>query len=204
MRPWNIVFLTGFIIYVCIRGVFESRTKQNEQAINRAGGRERVLIVIVFVGCMLLPVIYLLTPWLGFADYQLPGFAPWCGTAIMVAALWLFWPSHVDLGQNWSVTLELHKGHQLVKTGVYRSVRHPMYAAILLFGTAQGLLLANWLAGWSAALSFGLMYLLRASCEERMMCEFFGDDYRDYIRQTGRLVPRWRPRRHPAPGPGST
>jgi protein-S-isoprenylcysteine O-methyltransferase Ste14 len=195
MRPWNLVFLAGFILYVCIRGVFESRTKHNEKAIHRANGRDRVLIVIVFVGCMLLPVVYLFTPWLAFADYQLPPLAPWCGTATMAAALWLFWRSHVVLGQNWSVTLELRRGHQLVKHGVYRWIRHPMYAAILLFGVAQGLLLENWLAGWSAVLSFGLMYLLRAAREERMMCEFFGDDYRDYMRQTGRLLPRWQPRK---------
>jgi protein-S-isoprenylcysteine O-methyltransferase Ste14 len=199
MRPWNIVFLVGFVVYVCIRGAFESRTKGNEKALSRADGRDRALMLIVFAGCLLLPVVYVFTPWLAFADYHLPEFAPWCGTAVLAAALWLFWRSHADLGQNWSVTLELRKGHQLVKHGVYRLIRHPMYASILLFGLGQGLLLENWLAGWSAGLTFGLMYLLRASREERMMCEFFGQEYRDYIRQTGRLFPRLGARKNGLP-----
>jgi protein-S-isoprenylcysteine O-methyltransferase Ste14 len=73
---------------------------------------------------------------------------------------------------------------------VYRAIRHPMYAAILLFGLAQGLLLQNWLAGWSAAVTFAVMYIGRVRREEQMMCEFFGQEYRDYMQQTGRLFPR--------------
>jgi protein-S-isoprenylcysteine O-methyltransferase Ste14 len=190
IQPWNIVFLIGFIAYVVIRGIYGSRAKNNEKAVSRADGRDRALMVIVFIGCLLLPVVYLFTPWLAFADYQLPAFVPWFGAAVMVAALWLFWRSHADLGQNWSVTLELRKGHQLVNYGVYRSIRHPMYASILLFGLGQGLLLQNWLAGWSAFVTFALMYFVRAPREEQMMCEYFGQEYRDYMRRTGRVFPR--------------
>jgi len=189
IQPWNIVFLSGFIAYVVIRGIYGSRAKNNEKAVSRADGLDRAVMVIVFMGCLLLPVVYLFTPWLAFADYHLPAFVPWFGAAVMVVALWLFWRSHADLGQNWSVTLELRKGHQLVKHGVYRSIRHPMYASILLFGLGQGLLLQNWLAGWSAFLTFALMYFVRTPREEHMMCEFFGQEYRDYMRRTGRVFP---------------
>ena len=65
-----------------------------------------------------------------------------------------------------------------------------MNLSILLWGIAQGLLLENWLAGWSALVPFALMYLLRTPREEQMMIEFFGQEYRDYMRQTGRLIPR--------------
>jgi len=189
IQPWNIVFLIGFIAYVVIRGIYGARAKNNEKAVSRADGLDRAVMVIVFMGCLLLPVVYLFTPWLAFADYHLPAFVPWFGAAVMLVALWLFWRSHADLGQNWSVTLELRKGHQLVKHGVYRSIRHPMYASILLFGLGQGLLLQNWLAGWSAFLTFALMYFVRTPREEHMMCEFFGQEYRDYMRRTGRVFP---------------
>jgi len=189
IQPWNIVFLFGFLAYVAIRGVFERRTRGTEMAVRRVDGRERTLMAIVFLGCLLLPVLYLFTPWLAFADYRLPAIVPWCGTVVMVAALGLFWRSHADLGQNWSVTLELRKGHQLVKHGVYRSIRHPMYAAILLFGLGQALLLENWLAGWSAFVTFALMYLLRTPREEHLMCDYFDQEYRDYMQKTGRLFP---------------
>lgn len=142
------------------------------------------------VGGLIVPALYLFTPWLAFADYRLPAFVPWCGTLVMAIALLLFWRSHADLGSNWSITLELWKGHALVRHGVYRHIRHPMYAAIWLFSFSQALLLENWLAGWSAIVAFAPMYFFRVPKEEEMMCERFGAAYVDYMRQTGRLWPR--------------
>jgi protein-S-isoprenylcysteine O-methyltransferase Ste14 len=190
VQPWNLVFLIGFIVYVGIRGVFKQRTKCNEQAVSRVDAVEKILMAIVIPGGLLLPLIYLFTPWLAFADYRLPSIVPWFGAVLMIAALWLFYRAHADLGQNWSVTLELRKGHQLVSQGVYRLIRHPMYASIWLWCLAQGLLLENWLAGWYALAAFALMYFIRTPREERMMCESFGQEYRNYMRQTGRLFPR--------------
>lgn len=190
IQPWNLVFLIAFIVYVAIRGVFKKRTKSNEVTVSRFDGLEKALLLIVIPGGLLLPLVYLFTPWLAFADYRLPAWAPWCGTVLLVAALWLFWRSHVDLGLNWSQSLELRKNHELVKQGVYRAIRHPMYASIWLWCAAQGLILENWLAGWYAGVAFALMYFIRTPREERMMCENFGEEYRDYMRQTGRLFPR--------------
>jgi protein-S-isoprenylcysteine O-methyltransferase Ste14 len=191
IQPQNIVFLIGFIIYVFIRGVFEQRTKGNERVLNRSDRRDTILLIIMAIGSMLLPVLYLFTPFLWFADYQLPGFVPWIGAALMVVALWLFWRSHADLGRNWSRTLEIQKGHQLVTNGVYRSIRHPMYTSIALFSLAQGLMLENWLAGWSALVAFAILYFVRVPEEERMMRDFFGQEYSHYMQQTGRLLPRF-------------
>jgi hypothetical protein len=99
IQPWNIVFLVGFIAYVVIRGVYEERAKGNERVVSRAEKGDSTLIFILAVGSLLLPVVYLLTHWLAFADYHLPTLAPWFGTVVIVAALWLFWRSHADLGR---------------------------------------------------------------------------------------------------------
>ena len=130
IQPWNLVFLVGFAVYTGIRHVFKRRARGGEKAVRRVDGRELTLLGIMGVGTLLLPILYLFTPWLAFADYRLLPLAPWCGTLIIAAALWLFWRSHADLGPNWSVTLELRKEHELIENGVYRSIRHPMYAAI--------------------------------------------------------------------------
>src|SRR5687767_13177888 len=127
IQPWNLVFLVGFIAYCWIRGAFERRTRGNEKVLRRVDGCERTLLFIVIVTSVLLPLLYLFTPWLRFADYALPGWAPWCGTIFMISSLWLFWRSHADLGRNWSISLEVRKGHELIKNGVYRRIRHPMY-----------------------------------------------------------------------------
>ena len=190
MQPWNLVFLIGFIVYVTIRGVYKRRTKGNQHVVRRVDAVEKALMIIVIPGGLLLPLIYLFSPWLSFADYPLPAFAPWCGVLLMVAALWLFWRSHADLGQNWSQTLEVREGHQLITHGVYRSIRHPMYASIFLWCLAQGLMLPNWLAGWYALIAFALLYFIRTPREEQMMRDTFGQQYVEYAQRTGRLFPR--------------
>src|SRR5438270_7091896 len=186
MQAWNLVYLVGLVVYIGIRGVFGGRTKRNEKVLSRVDRADRALVALVFVGSIVLPAQYLFTPWLRFADYRLPAFVPWCGAVIMVIALWLFWRAHVDLGLNWSITLEMRKDHQLIVHGVYRRIRHPMYAAIFLFAVAQGLLLQNWLAGWGGVVCFAALYWFRVGREEKMMREFFGEPYRDYMKRTGR------------------
>jgi protein-S-isoprenylcysteine O-methyltransferase Ste14 len=190
-RVWSLVFLAGFIVYCALRGVYARRTSRNEKILSRWDRLEKSLILVVFIGNLLLPVLYIITPLLNFANYQLPNWAPWTGLAIMLLALWLFYRSHADLGQNWSVTLELYKDHRLVRNGVYRHIRHPMYASIFLFTIAQALMLSNWLAGWAGIVTFAPLYFLRTPREEKMMIEHFGDDYRAYMSETGRMIP-WR------------
>lgn len=188
--PWKIVFLVGFAVYVAIRHIYQERVKGVERTVRRVDGTEKALLALVFVGSLIVPALFLFTSVLKFADYRLPGVLPWVGTASLIVALWLFQRSHADLGKNWSVTLELRKEHSLVTGGVYRRIRHPMYTSIFLFSLAQGLLLQNWLAGWSALATFSVLYLRRVPREEAMMLEAFGDEYREYMGRTGRLLPR--------------
>lgn len=187
---WNIVFLVGFIVYACIRGVFEERAKGNEIRDDRMDTLEKLLLVLMAPGSLLLPLLYLFTHWLSFADYHLPVIAQPAGAVIMIAALWIFYRSHADLGKNWSVTLKVREGHKLVTNGIYRSIRHPMYLAIWLFSLAQGLMLENWLAGWYSIVAFAVMYFVRIPREEKMMYDAFGDEYWEYVERTGRVLPR--------------
>ncbi len=189
-HPWNVVFLLGFAVYIGIRHVFERRTRGNKKKSSRFDGLEKALLGVVVLGSLVAPMLYLLTPLLSFADYDLPSVIPWCGTAVMLTALWLFWRSHSDLGRNWSVSLEIREEHELITGGVYRAIRHPMYASIWLWSLSQAMLLENWLAGGSALLTFAPLYFSRAPREESMMCEFFGEEYRAYMRRTGRIFPR--------------
>lgn len=189
-EPHNLAFFAIWLFYFGIRHVFMSRTQGERKTLSRMDGLERVLLAAMVPGIMVLPLLYLFTPWLGSADYQLPSSVRWLGIVTLLASLWLFRRSHVDLGRNWSVSLELREQHELVTTGIYRHVRHPMYASIWLWTVGQGLTLENWLAGWSVLPAFGLMYFLRLPREEAMMCEEFGETYQNYMRRTGRLVPR--------------
>jgi protein-S-isoprenylcysteine O-methyltransferase Ste14 len=191
LEPPNAVFFVGLIVQLAIRYYFVQRTKAEKKTVRQVDGWERLLVAAMLGAVLLLPPLYFFTPLLSFADYDLPAAIRWSGAAVLVASLWLFWRSHVDLGQNWSVSLELREGHELVSRGVYRWIRHPMYASIWLWGLAQGMMLANWLAGWAVIPAFAAMYFLRTPREERMMLAQFGEAYREYARRTGRLFPRF-------------
>ena len=192
LQPPNAVFFVGLIVQVVIRYYFARRTKSEKKKIRQFDRLERLLLAAMLPAVLLLPPLYFFTPLLSFADYDLPEPIRWAGAAVMIASLWLFWRSHVDLGKNWSVSLEVRQNHQLVTYGVYRWIRHPMYASIWLWGRAQGMMLANWFAGWAVIPAFAAMYFLRIPREERLMHEEFGDGYRDYALRTGRLFPRLR------------
>jgi protein-S-isoprenylcysteine O-methyltransferase Ste14 len=190
LDKWDIFYLIGFIAFYRIRGIFIQRTKNVTKVVRRMDWLEKALLTAMFPGTFLLPLLYLFTPWLSFADYELPWLVKLPGALLLVGSLVLFYKSHTDLGQNWSVSLEVREGHELVTQGVYRKIRHPMYAAIWLWAIAQGMLLENWLAGWSVVPAFLLMYVIRTPREERLMLEQFGDKYREYMRRTGRIVPK--------------
>jgi protein-S-isoprenylcysteine O-methyltransferase Ste14 len=203
LQPPNAVFFIGLVVQFLIRHHFVRRTKSEQKKVRRIDRTETILLAAMFPAVLLLPPLYCFTPLLSFADYDLPSSIRWAGAVVLVASLWLFWRSHVDLGQNWSVSLEIREQHELVSHGVYRWVRHPMYALIWLWGLAQGMMLANWLAGWCVIPAFAAMYLIRTPREERLMCEEFGDSYRDYARRTGRLFPRFAMAADASPAPES-
>src|SRR4051794_35886095 len=108
--PRNIVFLLGFVALMILREVFKRRARGNQKTVSRLDAPEKILLFIVMTIIPLLPLLYMFTPWLSFADYRLPSFTTWCGTLFMAAAVWLFWRSHADLGLNWSETLQLRAG----------------------------------------------------------------------------------------------
>ena len=94
----------------------------------------------------------------------------------------------MHLAGNWSGTVTLKQDHELVRSGPYALVRHPIYTGILL--ATIGAVVAN--DRWSAVLALALMaaaFLRKIATEERFMAEAFGPAYADYRRATARLVP---------------
>jgi protein-S-isoprenylcysteine O-methyltransferase Ste14 len=152
------------------------------------GPGERVLLALVSLG-FLCALVWAVTPLFGFADYQFRPFLFVPGMICLLAGLWLLHRSHGDLGADWSITLEIRDGHELVTGGVYRRLRHPMYLALLLYGLGQALVLPNWLAGPAYLAAFALLVACRLGPEERLMTETFGTDYQAYRARTWRLVP---------------
>jgi protein-S-isoprenylcysteine O-methyltransferase Ste14 len=102
-------------------------------------------------------------------------------------ALW----ARAYLGTNWSGTVTVKVGHQLVRTGPYRWVRHPIYCGMVLamFGTA---LERNQVRGLVAVVLLYAGFKLKSRIEERAMSSTFGAEYAEYSRSTGAILPRLR------------
>ena len=186
----KIVYGAGWVLIVLIRLPARRRARSSPVVVDRKTAAELSLLALLSVGMGALPLVHLFTRWLRFADRRLPSWAGWTGAAGHAAGVWLLWRAHAGLGRYWSDSVQLRQGHQLVTNGVYRHVRHPMYAAGWLLVVAQALLLQNRVAGPAGLATFALLYVSRVSREERMMLEQFGEQYRAYMAQTGRIFPK--------------
>lgn len=138
----------------------------------------------------LIPLVYALTSWLDFANYELPTWIGWLGTIVFAGSGALIWKTHQDLGRSWTPSLAFRDGHYLITDGIHGYLRHPLYSADLLWGVAQMLMLHNWIAGFAYLIMVIPRTLVRIQKEEKVMLEKFGDEYRDYIEKTGGLLPR--------------
>jgi protein-S-isoprenylcysteine O-methyltransferase Ste14 len=125
-----------------------------------------------------------------WASLPLPQWIRWTGLGLACVAFGLLGWSQSVLGRNWSIRVQVLKEHELVVTGPYRWVRHPMYTAGLLTNVSVLLFSANWLVGGSWLAMHVWQFAARIPLEEDLMVRQFGDAYREYMRTTGRLLPR--------------
>lgn len=121
--------------------------------------------------------------------YLLPN--PWhvpAGLGIMAAATLFHVWARGHLGRNWSSEVAIRPGHELVRTGPYRFVRHPIYTAIigLAIGTA---LVSGRVLSLAGALLFAIAYLGKLRLEERALQETFGAEWQEYRKRSWALLP---------------
>jgi protein-S-isoprenylcysteine O-methyltransferase Ste14 len=125
----------------------------------------------------------------GFRDHGLNS-APWragLGLLLLVLGLGLAIWARVHIGSNWGTPMSQKDEPELVTSGPYRLVRHPIYSGILIatVGTAVAL---SWMWLIATALA-GVYFIYSATVEERYLSEQFPDTYSNYRRSTKMLVP---------------
>jgi protein-S-isoprenylcysteine O-methyltransferase Ste14 len=141
--------------------------------------------------------VYLVNPGgMAWASMPLPDPVRWTGIALEAAAAVLVWWTVHTLGPNLTDTVVTRRAHTLVVDGPYRWVRHPFYLSGTLVVFANGLAAANWFLLAGAVLMVTL-FRVRTTIEEAHLVARFGDDYRQYVAQTGRFLPRLE--RRPSP-----
>jgi protein-S-isoprenylcysteine O-methyltransferase Ste14 len=143
----------------------------------------RAIALIAFL------LIYTINPsWLEVLSVPFPNWLRWVGVTLGIISLALYAWSRTSLGEEWSSQIQIHQQHHLVTSGPYAWMRHPIYLAMTIYLISISLVSANWFLIAFLVVSI-LDLALRIPKEEQMMIEAFGDEYKDYMRRTGRMFP---------------
>ena len=143
-----------------------------------------VLTALVYI------LLFYPTPLPGLNRRFLPATPLLAGLGFALTALGLgfcVW-ARLQLGRNWSARVEVKRGHELIRRGPYRLVRHPIYSGLLLATLGTGLAVGRWCAPLALLLAL-LTFLYKIRREERFMLQTFGAGYEELRRQVKMLIP---------------
>jgi protein-S-isoprenylcysteine O-methyltransferase Ste14 len=174
-----------------ISATFRRRADREGGALQGENGLRLVVVLRLLSLLVLLPLLgYLINPaWVAWARLDLPDWARWLGVAGGALAAPLATWVLSSIGTNISPSHATRAGHQLITHGPYRWVRHPLYSAGLLLCVSLTLLTALWTLGVGMLVPLAVL-LWRTPREEARLVETFGEEYRAYMRRTGRFFPR--------------
>ncbi|MHB1206814.1 MAG: methyltransferase family protein [Rhodospirillaceae bacterium] len=96
--------------------------------------------------------------------------------------------ARVHLADNWSAAVTVKEGHELIRSGPYKYVRHPIYTGILIAILGSVVLADRWVAFLGLALMTA-SFVVKLRIEERFMADQFGDAYQLYKKEVAALVP---------------
>jgi protein-S-isoprenylcysteine O-methyltransferase Ste14 len=152
-----------------------------------------VTMNIIRIGGLILwlsPLVYLINPaWMNWSKIGLPESIRWLGVGIgILCVLGIYW-LFSSIGSGITPTSATRREHRLVKHGIYHWVRHPLYTIGSSFIISFGMMADNWFIAALGMLAF-IGMAARTPKEEANLIEKFGDEYREYIKHTGRFLPK--------------
>ncbi len=189
----RIILLVGFAVVAPVGIYHRVRSRTDERLDRRQEGWLILLslrpLALAFMAGL---VAFLIEPSrMAWASFHLPNWARWTGVGLGVGAGGLLIWTFRSLGHNLTDTVVTRRDATLVIHGPYRWVRHPFYLAFATAVIANTLVTANGLLAITGTAAF-LAIVARTSIEERKLVNRFGSDYVDYMRRTGRFLPRIR------------
>jgi protein-S-isoprenylcysteine O-methyltransferase Ste14 len=138
------------------------------------------------------PLLYAISPaWMAWSKMGLPDWFRWMGVAAGLASLGLIYWMFKSIGTGITPTVATRQEHRLSTSGPYRWIRHPLYTFGTLAFLSLGVIADSWFILLLATLAF-ILLAMRTPNEEAHLIAKFGDEYRAYMRRTGRYLPRLR------------
>jgi len=174
----------GFVVFWIIGATTAKRTVNRRRLRTELGIR---LLIVALV------IIALRTPGVRDALIRLERDTPrsvavqWLGVAICALGVGVAVAARIQLGRNWGMPATLKENPELITSGPYRVIRHPIYTGILL--AAAGTALAESLLWLLVLVVAAIYFVIAARREERLMAEQFPDQYPAYMKRTKMLLP---------------
>jgi protein-S-isoprenylcysteine O-methyltransferase Ste14 len=178
-RLWGLLMLVWIVLWFGMK-----KAKKRERWIERA--EYSLLLVFGFFLVFGGPSI-----WSPLNTRLLPSTPDvlWTGLAATAIGIGISIWARLSLGSNWSGTVTLKDNHELVRKGLYRWVRHPIYSGILL-GAVGSAIIKGHVRGFIGVLIILLSFYIKARREERFLREEFGAGFDEHSRQTGMFLPK--------------
>jgi protein-S-isoprenylcysteine O-methyltransferase Ste14 len=174
----------AFWFYWLVAAFGRKKTKRREGRFSRLSYTLPLLAAFV-----LLALPGLRRGWLGYRFVPFSATIEWVGALVTVAGLLLAVWARRNLGGNWSGVVTLKEGHELIGTGPYRRIRHPIYTGILLgfLGTVIALGRVAGLIGFAIVWA---SFWIKARREEAFLAEEFGGQFEEHRERTGMFLPK--------------
>lgn len=184
-----VILITGMSISIYYRRKADKET--GEKISRKADGS--VMMNVIRIGGLILwlsPFVYLINPaWIAWSKIGLPDSIRWLGVLIgILCAFGIYW-LFSSIGSGITPTSATRKEHKLATNGIYKYIRHPLYTIGSSFIISFGIMADNWFIALFGILAFILM-AIRTPKEEANLVEKFGDEYREYMKRTGRFLPK--------------
>src|ERR1700689_3237964 len=173
----------AFLLYWQIKAVNTKTTQRLEPAASRIF---RVFIFLIAIVLLSTPRIPL--PWLYLQLWPTGLWPFWLGAAVTIAGLLFAVWAREYLGSNWSRSVTIKQGHELIATGPYAMVRHPIYTGILTGFLGMAIAISQ-VRGFIVFVLIFLAFRIKLRMEEQWMRSQFGEAYATYAHQTAALLP---------------
>jgi len=191
-QTFRIILILGFVVIVPIGAYHRFKSQATGEKLDRRQEGIFILLTLrpIAFTSMVGLVTYMINPaWMAWSSVSLPNGLRWVGVVLGIGTGLLLVATFRALGKNLTDTVVTREAHTLVTKGPYRWVRNPFYLATALAVVANSLVTANGFIALAGTMSFGLL-VLRTRTEEEKLIERFGEDYKQYMKRTGRFLPR--------------
>jgi protein-S-isoprenylcysteine O-methyltransferase Ste14 len=173
-----------FALYWLVSALNRKKTKRRESWFQRLA----YVLPLVAAFFLLFRYEYRHT-WLGTRFVPDTPMVHWLGVAIMASGVAIAFWARFHLGANWSGVVTLKEGHELIRTGPYRTIRHPIYTGILL-AFLGNVIEVGQVRGLIGLLIIWLSFYVKARREESFLAQEFGPNFNEHTQHTGMFLPK--------------